>query len=237
MHPLDTIIDDSHHCPRRTVARRRSSLDNSCLAAPDAFRQIMMDSCGSDDDDDHRRSGDGCRKGGRRSGHRERRLSWNSAVSKPTTFLAGPMTPSSRPKKVELDADFHHSHHSPKSNSCRGGSGGGSSGHAANLTNSPPIVSDAGEDDDDDSSNDDGNADDHSEEGSLDSDCDSFCDASFQEPANREYLRRDLGASCYWASTDTCMLGDLDDEDFDEVECVVDDMLRNEGLDGLSLDD
>lgn len=33
---------------------------------------------------------------------------------------------------------------------------------------------------------------------SWDSDCDSFCDASVQEPANKEYLQKDLGASCFW---------------------------------------
>lgn len=33
---------------------------------------------------------------------------------------------------------------------------------------------------------------------SMDSDCDTFCDASFQEPANKEYLQQDLGASCFW---------------------------------------
>ena len=37
-----------------------------------------------------------------------------------------------------------------------------------------------------------------SEDDIFDSDCDSFCDASVQEQANKEYLIKDLGASCFW---------------------------------------
>lgn len=40
------------------------------------------------------------------------------------------------------------------------------------------------------------------------SDCDSFCDANEKEPANREYLVRDLGASCFWGSSDGLDIGE-----------------------------
>jgi hypothetical protein len=39
------------------------------------------------------------------------------------------------------------------------------------------------------------------------SDCDSFCDASFHEPADKDYLRNNLGASCFWNS-DASLLKD-----------------------------
>jgi hypothetical protein len=35
-----------------------------------------------------------------------------------------------------------------------------------------------------------------------DDECDSFCDAHDQERANRDYLKKDLGASCYWSSNE-----------------------------------
>jgi hypothetical protein len=35
-----------------------------------------------------------------------------------------------------------------------------------------------------------------------DDDCDSFCDAQGNERANKEYLKKDLGASCLWSSID-----------------------------------
>jgi hypothetical protein len=41
---------------------------------------------------------------------------------------------------------------------------------------------------------------DNDDSSSWDSDYESFCDASVQEPANKDYLRRDLGASC-WLDT------------------------------------
>ena len=40
-----------------------------------------------------------------------------------------------------------------------------------------------------------------SNESYMDSDCDSFCEASGQEQANEEYLQQDLGASCFWDMT------------------------------------
>jgi hypothetical protein len=48
------------------------------------------------------------------------------------------------------------------------------------------------------------------------SDCDSFCDASVQEPANREYLQKDLGASCFWEMSFSD-LEDCEDEGGDEL--------------------
>lgn len=42
------------------------------------------------------------------------------------------------------------------------------------------------------------------------SECDSFCDAQDNERANAEYLKKDLGASCFWASSDDLILDALD---------------------------
>ena len=56
--------------------------------------------------------------------------------------------------------------------------------HGATETNEPMTVSD--DNDSFDSENDD----------------DSFCDASFAEPANLDYIQRDLGASCMWGDED-----------------------------------
>lgn len=36
---------------------------------------------------------------------------------------------------------------------------------------------------------------------------DSFCQASVAEPANRDYLRKDLGASCFWHEEDVMKMG------------------------------
>ena len=38
------------------------------------------------------------------------------------------------------------------------------------------------------------------------SECDSFCDAETNERANAEYLKKDLGASCCWSSSDDLMI-------------------------------
>jgi hypothetical protein len=52
-------------------------------------------------------------------------------------------------------------------------------------------------------------------------DCDSFCDATEKEPANAQYLRKDLGASCFWASNDLedalCNLEWKEEQDDDET--------------------
>lgn len=45
-----------------------------------------------------------------------------------------------------------------------------------------------------------------------DDECDSFCDAHDHERADRDYLKKDLGASCYWSSNEDlefcCMAAD-----------------------------
>jgi len=112
-----------------------------------------------------------------------RRLSLCAKQTLTTTFLA---STDSRPK-LDLDADWHASNHSQQAMR------GQKSGHSTATQATP---SSGAED---------------PSESSLESDADSFCDASVQEPANREYLRKDLGASCFWGSADGCGF------DFDEI--------------------
>jgi hypothetical protein len=59
----------------------------------------------------------------------------------------------------------------------------------------------------------DGYAGSNKDDDSASSDCDSFCEANEQEPANKVYLKTDLGASCFWASRDELLLDDDDDDD------------------------
>ncbi|EEC44145.1 predicted protein [Phaeodactylum tricornutum CCAP 1055/1] len=154
-----SLHSQSHHGQR--PARRRSSLDNSCLAAPETFREYLFD-IGQDDKDLER-------------GPRERRrLSLNNRTSTTTIFLAG--SPSTHRPKIDLDKDWHDSFHSKT---------------PTDLLSSH-----------------------HDSATSWDSDEDSFCDATEEEPANREYLRRDLGASCRWSDDGS------EDFDFEDEEDV-----------------
>ena len=57
---------------------------------------------------------------------------------------------------------------------------------------------------------------------SFDSDYDSFCDASVQEQANKEYLQTDLGASCFFEFDDKDLDITLDDADMTIDENVED---------------
>jgi hypothetical protein len=179
------------HC-----AKRRTSLDNSCLSAPESFRYTLpYDASGCDFDDSPRR-----------------RLSLSNEVSVTTTFLAGPASHHGTREKQGLDVDFHSSVHGSPSQLMRS--------KVPPLPEStllsPIAISDGGSD--------------FEEDLSCGSDCDSFCDASVQEPANREYLRRDLGASCFWNSTDSCSLGDSN-ECLDEMDKAANSMILEEGLD------
>jgi hypothetical protein len=45
------------------------------------------------------------------------------------------------------------------------------------------------------------------------SECDSFCDANANERANTEYLKKDLGASCFWSSTDDLLIATAENEE------------------------
>lgn len=54
----------------------------------------------------------------------------------------------------------------------------------------------------------------------MSSECDSFCDAAETERANKEYLKKDLGASCFWSSNDDLLVdmqAEQDDDDDDEA--------------------
>lgn len=179
MHPLDSSLDESLHTSRPgPPARRRSSLDNSQLAAAATFRQLMPD---EDDEFDEKTP--------------KRRLSLNAKLQNAnTTFLAEMSNSSSGRPKVDLDADFHNSIHSAsKPRSILKGS---KAAYVSDPEGSPtPLL-----------------ADEDSSESSLESDCDSFCDASVQEPANREYIRKDLGASVFWNSAANDGFLDLEDE-------------------------
>jgi hypothetical protein len=192
MHPLDAKFDESGQAH---YAKRRTSLDNSCLSAPETFRfTLPYDASGYDFDDSPRR-----------------RLSLNNEATVTTTFLAGPASHHGPREKQGLDVDLHSSIHGSPSQ--------------LNRPRVPPLptsallspssVSDGGSDFEDDLSG--------------GSDCDSFCDASVQEPANREYLRRDLGASCFWNSIDSCSLGGSSDY-LDEMDKALDSMIVEEGL-------
>ena len=111
---------------------------------------------------------------------RKRRYSLNSCENKNTTFLAE-LIPS-RPKK-ELDMDCHASTHS-------GGprrSGRFSSRHSNKLDDGTGDTQNTSLGDTLDLS-----------ESSMESSSGTFCDAEEGEPANRAYLQKDLGASCFW---------------------------------------
>jgi hypothetical protein len=103
-----------------------------------------------------------------------RRFSLNNKLRITATFMAE-LKPSCHIKD-DLDLDYHHSNHGPSGNHCRK--------QVAALE--PQSVDET-----------EFSIDDFSDDSNL-SDCDSFCDASVQEPANKEYLQKDLGASCFW---------------------------------------
>jgi hypothetical protein len=150
--------------------KRRSSLDNSCLASNDSFRQIIsLDFLDSP----------------RRQRH-HRRLSLNPGNTVTTSFLAGP---DHRPQ-MDLDLDWHSSDHKLEGNPKRFRRCSSTPSKLAGSENSNETVATVRSEDEIslNSSSD------------SSSDCDSFCDASFHEPADNDYLRNNLGASCFWNS-------------------------------------
>jgi hypothetical protein len=183
MHPLDSSLDTSIHERPKPPARRRSSLDNSSLSAPDAFRQTL-----SAEQQAEYRPG------------RQRRLSLNAGPYMNITFLA---TNSLRPR-VDLDADFHDSQHSTTADK-------------KSNTALDPQSNSAESSFDDDSSSSGG----------------TFCDASVQEEANEEYLKKDLGASCFWSVGDASYMedGEVDCEfDQGELEKHLIEIIAEDGL-------
>lgn len=136
---------------------------------------------------------------------KRRRFSLNNTQYKPTTFLAG-LLPRSDNKDV-LDLGLHNSTHR-EGQPVRDASGRYVSQRSSKveedmtLDSSESILGDDDDDDDDDS-------------------CDSFCDAEEGEPANRSYLRQDLGASCFWDDDLDDMGLDEDGDDKQEIKVVI----------------
>lgn len=192
MHPLDQVIETNFH-RTRVVEKRRSSLDNSCLATPECLAVLLL--FPEEEHDDY-------------ANKPARRLSLGTKLEDTnTTFLASLTGGTSANQKrrgsdhertTDLDSDRHDIQDNSTGRCPR-------SSHSKATLKTAPFSSD------DDSSVDDGD-DDMSHAGnfvldndagddSLDdvSDCDSFCDASEEEPANRSYLRSDLGGSLMWS--------------------------------------
>ena len=117
------------------------------------------------------------------SSSRRRRYSLNSCENKTTTFLAELL-----PKrcKKDLDMDFHASGHSDGPVRRCGGRGGTRESNNK-LENGTGDTQNTSLGDTMDLS-----------ESSMESSSNTFCDAEEGEPANRAYLQKDLGASCFW---------------------------------------
>ena len=170
MHPLDRVHDTTFDKHDVKKAVRRTSLDNSCLQDKQDVLAKMITGSTCLDDSNHEPV--------------RRRLSLNNVMAKPTTFLATPA--GDHQPKTELDMDYHVGEDNddendgdsglPDSNSfvCQSSFGELGRGH---------VISEDEEDKD---------------ESSLLTDGDSFCEATGSEPANREYIVKELGASCFW---------------------------------------
>lgn len=122
-----------------------------------------------------------------------RRLSFNAGNTITTTFLAGL---DHRPQ-MDLDLDWHSSDHKPVYSNprrLRRASSNPSKLTGSENSNETLVTVNLVFSEDEISLNSDSS-----------SDCDSFCDASFHEPADKDYLRNNLGASCFWNSdADLC---------------------------------
>lgn len=201
MHPLEKDMDESAHGKRPgPPPRRRSSLDNSSLAAAETFKQILQDA-----------------EDFKTILAPRRRLSLNAGQTITPTFLAE-MNKTRR--TTDLDLEGHSSTHGPSSSSSpRKVSDNSDSSSFADTSPSAPMKYYRYQNDDSDDSS----------ESSLESG-DSFCDASVQEPANREYLRKDLGASCYWNSGNDFFV-DTDGGMHDMKSMAHVDMILEEGND------
>jgi hypothetical protein len=175
MHPLDTSLDRSWHEGRHGhKVKRRSSLDNSCLASNNSFRQIItLDFTAS-------------------PARQHRRLSLNPSNTVTTNFMA---TGTDHRPQMELDLDWHTEEPVLSNGNPRRFERGTSKLIAESENSNETLITvDTEKDHEDEISLDSSNSSDSS------SDCDSFCDASFHEPADKDYLRNNLGASCFWNS-------------------------------------
>jgi hypothetical protein len=194
MHPLQVSLDTSQHdFGHEAAAKRRMSLDNSCLSAHESLRILLQWQNNNHDPDDYcyddtnrNNSIIHHKNNNNNNSHRQpRRYSLTHKIHTTATFLAGTAPP---PKKGDLDLDCHSSTHT-KTNVDNHHHHSSSKVHSLLLESSH----DTSCDDDSEELSETDLFDNHS-----DSDCDSFCNASFQEPANKEYLMTDLGASCFW---------------------------------------
>jgi hypothetical protein len=142
-------------------------------------------------------------------------MSLNPGNTITTTFLAGT---DHRPQ-MDLDLDWHSSVHEPEVSIPRRFGRDPSKLAGSENSNETLVTVDT-----------ESNADEISLNSSSDSssDCDSFCDASFQEPADKDYLQNNLGASCFWNSDsslckeheikfDKDAIGSVIEEDEDEL--------------------
>lgn len=142
------------------------------------------------------------------SSARKRRYSLNNSENKNTTFLAELLP--SRPKR-DLDLDFHTSNHSKASPNART-----SSPHTNKLDDGTGDTQNTSLIDTLDMS-----------DSSMESSSGTFCDADEGEPANRAYLQKDLGASCFW---DDDFNAESDDEGTNSVKPLVQNSERNERI-------
>lgn len=193
MHPLSTSLDASNHEFRHDgpVARRRTSLDNSCLSADESVKLILRQT--SDDAVEDRED------------KRPRRLSLNHNSCITVTFLATASTNRALKKADDLDMDCHDSSHDRKETT---------RAPVKSVISFGGVELEGSDNDDHEMECD------MFEDDFDDSDCDSFCDASVQEPANKEYLVKDLGASAIWSGEASLSEWQLGTEDFNVPEAI-----------------
>jgi hypothetical protein len=196
MHPFDCSLDTSfhkhsHQPHHQRKQARRSSLDNGCFYDK---HDLMSIASASLDDSSH---------GSRAALPRRRSL--NTALVIPTTFLASSTAPKVNKITSDLDLDCHiWVNESPQNYNNNNKALYPSSHHTK------PVAMEVTDDEQDSDRR-------HNEScGSTDFDPneDSFCEASFAEQANKEYMMRDLGASCF---LDDDMLHDMDDDKVDDL--------------------
>jgi hypothetical protein len=193
MHPFDSSLDTSfhkhsHHHQRKQA--RRSSLDNGCFY--DKY-ELMSIASASLDSSSH---------GSRAALPRRRSL--NTELVIPTTFLASSTAPNINKITNDLDFDCHTwVNESPRNNN-----NNKALYHSSHHTK--PVAMEVTDDEQDSDRRH------HESCGSTDFDPneDSFCEASYAEPANKEYMMRDLGASCF---LDDDMLHDMDNDKLDDL--------------------
>lgn len=207
MHPLDSSLDTSVHGHQpqcRRVVRRRSSIDNGLLVAPNEIMTLMMSSnTGTSDHSANFMLVDDSNDNTK--GHRRLSLNLNSVTN--TTFLATKTTLSSS-EKSDLDKDCHIFFDETGSNNTINNISKGSLSYHSHISRSPGPFgrnknnNDAAKSEVLDDGNDVDVGHDQAEDSSFSGSEDSFCEASGAEPANQEYMMQDLGASCFWNDLD-----------------------------------